>query len=522
MPRSEESRQKTRDAIKAAWERRKQDPGYDEWRAAQSAARTGKKTGPCSDLRRERIREATTGKPKGPVGHANIAAANKARAGSKRNPELNAQQSARLKGKPNPGFSERMRAWWANPGNKARMAEIRRGSVRQDTSIERAVCSVLTDFGIAFDKQVPLGGFITDVCIPRNRLVIECDGDYWHSLEGNRARDERKNRWMWDEEYHLVRLRESDINADPVGCVVGAIRKYLEVEMEKGPFREERHRLFKRAIDESIGSLMRQENLEGLAARTIDVAFGAYRHLGPLSRDPVGGRSRKDLFFSVLRQTGTSFRHSWCAKIALKMLKLDTVLDAVEVYLERIKAFSQTGHLLRLEEEKYDKHFASALAIAESYNSINDEPCRLYASLKSWSSNEELEQTQELIEEYTLGKWELVVAGPIQLLLQIGAEGILLIWRALTWGGGRTEPRDNDAKIVANTIYDIVKKQNEDGIARVFSDLLIRVIHYYMGLWIEEQRRVRSYVPIENKDRFFEAFERGTFFAKQSDKLVQP
>ncbi len=76
-----------------------------------------------------------------------------------------------------------------------------------------------------------------DIVFPKDRVVVFCDGDFWHGrdwqrlskklrtgtnpsywlpkIEGNRNRDRRNNRLLKREGWTVIRLWETDINRDP-------------------------------------------------------------------------------------------------------------------------------------------------------------------------------------------------------------------------------------------------------------------------------------------------------------------
>lgn len=50
-----------------------------------------------------------------------------------------------------------------------------------------------------------------DFYLPDRNLVIEADGDYWHSLEKNKKNDLKKDQYMEEKQINLARLKEADI-----------------------------------------------------------------------------------------------------------------------------------------------------------------------------------------------------------------------------------------------------------------------------------------------------------------------
>lgn len=50
-----------------------------------------------------------------------------------------------------------------------------------ETRVETAGYALLAETGIMFDRQFPYANkFVVDAWIPRVRLVVQFDGDYWH------------------------------------------------------------------------------------------------------------------------------------------------------------------------------------------------------------------------------------------------------------------------------------------------------------------------------------------------------
>lgn len=86
------------------------------------------------------------------------------------------------------------------------------------TSIENAVAGFLSEMGIAFWEQYPIAWYSCDFYLPGHEIIIECDGDYWHSLKKSQANDKRKDKFLAKQGYIVVRLPEHKINHDPRWC----------------------------------------------------------------------------------------------------------------------------------------------------------------------------------------------------------------------------------------------------------------------------------------------------------------
>lgn len=81
------------------------------------------------------------------------------------------------------------------------------------TSIERAVHQLLTVLNVQFIAPMAIGPYLADVFVPSKNLVIECDGDYWHTRPGAQERDRRKDSYYRASGYTIVRLWEHEIKA---------------------------------------------------------------------------------------------------------------------------------------------------------------------------------------------------------------------------------------------------------------------------------------------------------------------
>lgn len=89
------------------------------------------------------------------------------------------------------------------------MQQNRHGS----TSIEIKLYEELKNRGLLFETQKIINGrFIVDAYIPSLNLVIEADGNYWHSLPKVIGRDKSKNAYLKKCGFNLLRLTETEIN----------------------------------------------------------------------------------------------------------------------------------------------------------------------------------------------------------------------------------------------------------------------------------------------------------------------
>lgn len=91
-------------------------------------------------------------------------------------------------------------------------------NTKASTSIETRIAALLDDLGLAYQAQKPMAHFLCDFVLRQFRLVIECDGDYWHQLDAVKQRDQRKDAWLTSHGYTVLRLAEHKINGDIEWC----------------------------------------------------------------------------------------------------------------------------------------------------------------------------------------------------------------------------------------------------------------------------------------------------------------
>lgn len=79
------------------------------------------------------------------------------------------------------------------------------------SSIETIVGTVLCALGVRFKAQHPIGRYIVDFLIPEKNLVVECDGDYWHSLPGRKENDIKRDAYLISKGFQICHLAEKSI-----------------------------------------------------------------------------------------------------------------------------------------------------------------------------------------------------------------------------------------------------------------------------------------------------------------------
>jgi very-short-patch-repair endonuclease len=103
----------------------------------------------------------------------------------------------------------------------------RKNTIRSGTSIENIMEKTLIDCKIPYQKQVSIPRVGIADFLLHKRLIIECDGDYWHNIPKQKERDfhrDFRSRFLG---YHTVRFSETLIHANPKGCITNALEQFI-------------------------------------------------------------------------------------------------------------------------------------------------------------------------------------------------------------------------------------------------------------------------------------------------------
>ena len=110
-----------------------------------------------------------------------------------------------------------------------------KGNTKKDTSIELVLRRALYKRGVRYRKNVKSILGTPDIAIKKYRLLVFCDGDFWHGnsyhgvkshrrfwdekIKRNRERDLEYTIRLRDEGWTVLRFWESDIRNDLDGCI---------------------------------------------------------------------------------------------------------------------------------------------------------------------------------------------------------------------------------------------------------------------------------------------------------------
>ncbi len=90
----------------------------------------------------------------------------------------------------------------------------------KETKIEKMIEWELLARNIPYDKQVPISvaHTIVDFLLP-DKIIVYCDGDYWHSFPERKIRDTKQNLILASLGYKVFRFSEKDIKKSASKCM---------------------------------------------------------------------------------------------------------------------------------------------------------------------------------------------------------------------------------------------------------------------------------------------------------------
>ena len=91
---------------------------------------------------------------------------------------------------------------------------------KEGTSIEIAMKKYLSDRGINFIHQYNFNDkFSCDFAIPSHKIIIECDGEYWHNYPHGTPKDSSRDKYITVCGWKVLRFWGKDILDNEDGCM---------------------------------------------------------------------------------------------------------------------------------------------------------------------------------------------------------------------------------------------------------------------------------------------------------------
>ena len=122
---------------------------------------------------------------------------------------------------------------WADPDFRSKQQSVMYQGLESPTKIEVAMDTIFRARGLKFDREFQIGGYRVDFAFPDCRLVVECDGEYWHSLPGAVGRDVKRDLDLEDLGWSVIRFSEGNILRDSNKCA-DVVEERLKVGSSEG------------------------------------------------------------------------------------------------------------------------------------------------------------------------------------------------------------------------------------------------------------------------------------------------
>ena len=117
--------------------------------------------------------------------------------------------------------SKSLLLFWSKKSFKDKQEKMKKPTIASQeanpSSIEIAIRKVLDLLNVKYETQVSFcyGKFVVDIYVPNRDLIIECNGDYWHSLPNRIKRDKSLQRYCDKWGIKLAWIWESEIRKNP-------------------------------------------------------------------------------------------------------------------------------------------------------------------------------------------------------------------------------------------------------------------------------------------------------------------
>lgn len=230
-------------------------------------------------------------------------------------------------------------------------------------------------------------------------------------------------------------------------------------------------------------------------------------------------RSNWEVYLSGLRRLFRQMPDSYLFRFVLPMFGLDDLGEKLSAYSHKWLDQTHAAQKFLRETERYLESLNRGAAIAADYGTDDLEMVRLYASLKTWQSKEELQSFVDDLEEFLACGVEVFVSGPVQLYLMLNRDTMLLIFKALSIGR-LADLRDGDPEYAELMKFsDFVRGLVQDSeTLRLSREIIVRATKEYVSDLRRDQERLRAQLPDRSVKRsFVQRFESGALFRREDD-----
>jgi len=274
--------------------------------------------------------------------------------------------------------------------------------------------------------------------------------------------------------------------------------------------RTHRQELYQEALGDVVKTRVAADDTAALAARAALDLYRVYRELGIEPHTAEEGRPRWETMLSGLRLILARLQDSLLLRFALPALGLEALVPLVSVYAQRLGVFQRHAYRLKETEARYAQALARGMALQEARGEDRPALLRTYCALSTWESPAALDAFAAELNDYYGVRTEIIIEGPIQMVLQLNEDAIfalirLPIWRRL---GDGIEMRDLQS--TALYLRGILAKQMEAGVLGEAVAVLQEANEKTAEKLIKEEREAWSLVKDkEGRDKFLSLFAAG-------------
>jgi len=103
--------------------------------------------------------------------------------------------------------------------SKIRADRISHRDQTTESPLERTMADALTAAGIAFEREYLVGRSRLDFAFPEKKLAVECDGYRYHSSPAQKEHDRKRDAFLRENGWRVIRFSAQEIKNDPAFCV---------------------------------------------------------------------------------------------------------------------------------------------------------------------------------------------------------------------------------------------------------------------------------------------------------------
>lgn len=94
------------------------------------------------------------------------------------------------------------------------------------SKVEQEFVDLLKGYGLVFVHQAKVNKFWVDLLFEKQKVIVEFDGDYWHSTPKAKRNDKYRDKVLTSLGYRVVRIPEYLFRSDP-NVAVGMVELSL-------------------------------------------------------------------------------------------------------------------------------------------------------------------------------------------------------------------------------------------------------------------------------------------------------